>query len=942
MKKFAFAFVCMLLSCHAWSAELKDPDWVTGKLENGIRYYLRPNAKPAGRLEMRLVVEVGSIVEDEDQRGLAHYLEHLAFNGTEKFEKDALVKFLESLGVGFGPDLNAYTSFDETVYQLRVPTEDPEIVDTGLQILAEWAGKISNTDQAIADERGVIIEEWRGRRGASARVRDEQYPLLFPGSQYPERLPIGTMQVLENFEFDRLRDFYKDWYRPDLMSVVIVGEMDVEQTEKRIQELFKDLAMPENPRERKRYFHPEVEGTRAGVFTDPELTDSQLAIFWMHPWDPPKDEASYKRHVKEQLLLRMFNQRLAEISQKADAPFLGAGGYRGSYTNGGEVFVVYAGLEDREGAAADAGVALLSEIERARQHGFTEGELKRSVVSMIRSQEQRVLEKANTNSQAWIGQMVNHITDGTLLLAPEQELALMREALMDAKTSELQEMLKSWMKPNNRVILVEGPEKDGTSNLPGEENLLAMLEHAKDLEVEPYVDALSDAALVKELPEPGRVVVKDRIDELGVEYWTLSNGIRIMVKATDFKQDEIVMRAWSPGGTHLMDLTELPNGSQAANVILSGGLADFSAVDLQKLMAGKLAGVSPFIAGDEEGLRGGSSVKDLETLLQLTHLYFTSPRKDPDAFAALKKRMMDAMRNRESDPRTRFSDLITRSMNEFHPRFDPPSLEDVEALELDKAFELYQQRFANPADFGFLFVGSFDPVELEPLVSRWLGSLPTDESREEAVYIDPGFPEGEMMRGMRAGLDPISQVRMIWTQPDFEWNYKSRYEIRSMARALNTRLREVIREEKGGTYSIGAWADLQARPDPVAKMTVAFGCDPDKIEELVAEVRRVVQEVMDKPLDEHYIKTVQQTQRRRREVDIKENRFWADVLPFYEKYGEDPRVILRLEEYVNSLTPELIQATAKKYFDVDNQALFILRPEGKMETLEASPEKAGE
>ncbi|MCC5846598.1 MAG: insulinase family protein [Verrucomicrobia bacterium] len=926
---FTSLFLACILSPSLFGEEpsgLQDPGWTHGTLPNGLRYFIRPNAKPENRLELRLVVNAGSVLEEADQQGLAHYLEHVAFNGTENFEKNEMVKFLESLGVGFGPDLNAYTSFDETVYRLRLPTDKEGVVDDGFLILSDWAGRITASDEAIAMERGIIIEEWRGRRGGAQRVRDLKYPLIFHGTRYAERLPIGDIDVLRDFDFDRLRDFYRDWYRPDTMSVVAVGDLDVEETRARIEKNFSDLTMPEDPPERPTFPMEPHEETLVGVFHDPELTSSSIAMFWKMPPETVSNENEYRTEILRGLITDMLNQRLSEISQRSDAPFLRAGTYRGGYTRSMDVYMLHASVDDVEGAHERAMRALLEESERARIHGFTELEVDRAARRRLRGIERLYNERENTEHTDYVNEMIRHALEGIFVPGIERELELHREVLADLDPGKLQSKLASWIGPENRLVLADGPSRNGVHNLPAEETLLAVYDQVEGMEITPYVDGLGDVPLVSDLPEGGSVVSRESIDELGLEIWTLSNGVRVMLKPTDFKQDQVLMSAWSPRGTNALPLEKLPHARAADSAVVTGGLAEFSAVDLRNLLSGQIAGVSPSIGGEQSTLNGGSSAEDLETLFQLVYLHFTQPRADSDAFEAYRRRSMESVRNRLANPREVFGDLITRTMSSNHPRLEPRTPEMVREMDLETAMEIYRDRFAHAADFTFLFVGAFTLEAMEPLVSQWLGGLPVSGESESRVSLDVEVPRHEMRRVVRQGLEPISQVRMIWTSDDFEYNYASRHAVQSMMGALRIRMREVLREEMSGTYHVSVWPSMQAYPSPQVQLIVQFGCDPDQVENLIKGVHDELARFTSEPLAESYIHTVRETQRRGREVDLTRNEFWNSVLPFYLWHDEDPRVILNFEDYVSAITPESVLETAKKYFQVPDRAKFILMP----------------
>jgi zinc protease len=905
---------------------LTDPAWTSGTLPNGFRYFIRPNAKPENRLELRLVVNAGSVLEDDDQQGLAHYLEHVAFNGTENFERNEMVRFLESLGVGFGPDLNAYTSFDETVYRLRLPTDQPDVVEQGFLILADWAGRITASDEAIEMERGIIIEEWRGRRGGRQRIRDLQFPVLFYGSRYAERLPIGILEVLENFDFDRLRDFYRDWYRPDLMSVIAVGDLDVEETRARIHEEFSFLTMPENPRERPAFTHPLHGETRVGIFHDPEITSSSLSLFWKMPPAPVLNEEDYRRSIRDGLLVDMLQQRFSEISQRPDAPFLRASTYKGTYTRGGNVFMLFAQVEDEPGAMETAMEALLAESERMRRHGFSEGELDRAVRRRLRAMERLVNERDNTEHDTWVREMIDHALVGTFLPGLERELEIHREELAEVDADALLSRFQSWKEKPDRVVLADGPSRNGEHHLPEEEALLAVFDRIEGMELDPRIDTVTDAPLVAVPPEPGEVVEREEIDELGVTVLTLSNGVRVKLKPTAFKQDQILLNAWAPGGTNHLPIEDLPHLRAAASAVSVSGLGAFSAIDLQNMLAGRLVSVSPGLDGDRASLAGAASPQDLETMFELIYLHFTAPGKDPEAFEAHRRRMLSQVRNRLADPREVFSDIISETMTQHHPRLVPTTVEMVREMDLGRAHEIFRERFNNAAGFTFQFTGAFTVEEIEPLVAQWLGGLPVDSKVPERVDLAVEVPRHELKRTVRMGVEPITEVQMIWTSDDFEYTFANRHAVNAMMGALRIRAREVLREEMSGTYHVSVWPSFTQRPEPRLQLNIRFGCNPEEVETLIQGVYDLIESFTTELLEDHYMQTVRETQRRQREVSLSRNEFWNWVLPYYDWAEEDPRVLLEFEEYVARINAEAVRDTARQFFRVPDHAVFVLMP----------------
>lgn len=905
---------------------LTDPGWVSGTLPNGFRYFIRPNPRPENRLELRLVVNAGSILEDDDQQGLAHYLEHVAFNGTENFERNEMVRFLESLGVGFGPDLNAFVSFDETVYRLRLPTDQPGTVERGFLILADWAGRITASDEAIEMERGIIIEEWRGRRGGRQRIRDLQFPVLFYGSRYAVRLPIGILEVLENFDFERLRDFKRDWYRPDLMSVIAVGDLDVEETRAMIHDKFSFLTPPENPRERKQFTHPPHEETRVGIFYDPELTSASVTLVWKMPPDPVLNETGHRRAIREGLLVDMLQQRFSEIAQRPDAPFLRASVYKGPYTRGGDVFLMFAQVEDEAGAFETAVEALLAESERMRRHGFSEAELDRAVRRRLRAAERLYQERDSTESDVWARQMIDHALTGTFMPGPARELEIHREELEKVDAEALLAKFLEWKRPTDRVVLADAPSRNGEHNLPSAEALLAVFDRVESMSLEPRVETLADVPLVAEPPQPGEIVAREREEALGLDILTLSNGVRVVVKSTPFQQDQILFSAWAPGGTHHLPLDDVPHLRAADTSVAVSGLGDFSAVDLQNLLAGRLVSVTPSLEGTHATLGGSASPQDLQTLFELIYLHFTAPGKDPEAFEAHRRRMLASTRNRLADPREVFNDLIATTMTLQNPRLAPTTEAMVREMDLSRAHAIFRDRFSNAAGFTFQFTGAVTLEQIEPLAEAWLAALPAGDPPPERLDLAVDIPRHELRHTVRLGVEPITEVHMIWSSDDFTYDFENRHAVNAMMAALRIRAREVLREEMSGTYHVSVWPSFTQFPRPRVQLNIRFGCDPQQVEPLIQGVYDLLEAFTSGLLEDSYLHTVRETQRRGREVELTRNEFWNWVLPYYDRAGEDPHVLFEFETFVSRVDAESVRETARRFFRVPDHAVFVLMP----------------
>ena len=607
-----------------------DPQITMGQFKNGLRYYIRANKKPEKRAELRLVVRAGSILEDDDQRGLAHFLEHMAFNGTKNFPKHELLAFIESLGMRFGAHLNAYTSFDETVYMLHVPTDKPGALERSFQVLEDWAQNISFDPPEVEKERGVVLEEWRSSRGAGMRNVEKMFPVMFKGSRYANRLPIGTPEIIQNGKLERIKQFYKDWYRPDLMAIVAVGDFDKAAVEKLVTAHFGSMPSATSPKPRPTYDVPDRPDTGYAINTDKETTTTSIEVDTLLPARTQGSVGVYRQKTVDRLFAGMLNARFAELAQKPDAPFLFSFSGRGSFTARTKE-IAFLSAVVKEGAVENGLRVLLTEAERVARFGFTETELARQKVNILRNYERLALEKENTLSAMRAAEYIRNFLLGETLPSPDDEYALHQRFLPEITLAEINKLAREWFpaSPQNRLVIVTAPEKSGLV-MPDEPKLAAIIKEVPSAELKPYVDTTGSAVLLESLPAPGKIINTATNDKAGLTTWELANGVKVVLKPTNFRADEILFRATSPGGTSLASDADYIPASTATQVITAGGVAKFSAIDLQKMLTGKIASANPFISELEEGLSGSSSRKDLETMFQLIYLRFTQPRADAE------------------------------------------------------------------------------------------------------------------------------------------------------------------------------------------------------------------------------------------------------------------------------------------------------------------------
>jgi zinc protease len=906
-----------------------DPEITTGKLENGLRYYIRRNGVPADRAEIWLAVNAGSVLEDEDQRGLAHFIEHMAFNGTEHFAKQELVKYLESIGMRFGADINASTSYDETVYTLTVPTDHPEYTEKAFEILEDWAHGITFDPQDVDAERGVVIEEWRLGRGAEARMMDKQFPVLFQGSRYAERQPIGKREILETVTPEALKHFYHDWYRPDLMAVVVVGEVDPKQIEGMIQKHFSHIPGPATERPREVFPVPGHQETLVAVATDPEATQTTVGIYAKRAVRPQNKVGDYRRSIVEGLYHNMLNARLDEIARRPDPPFLFGASTSGGFVRSAEV--TYQAVGVRDGEIEKGLTALLTEVERVHRHGFTPTEVERAKKDWLLNYEKAAKERRVTQSATYAAEFVRAFTEDEPVPGIRAELELTRRALPTITVEEINALAADWLADTNRVILVDAPAKPQIP-VPTKESLLAVFRAVEASDIAPYEDRVASGPLIATPPKPGTIVSEKKVPEVGVTEWTLSNGVRVVLKPTTGQRDEILLTAFGPGGHSLAPDKDFPSALFAAPLLHEGGLGNYDRISLDKALAGTEVAVEPFIHQLEQGVEGTAASSEAEKLFQLVYLTFTAPRKDPDAFRSVQSHLRAAVANRLAEPEQVFADKMKEALTQSNPRFQSVTPEWVDRVDLDTAYRFYQERFADASDFTFVLVGNVNPTKIKPLVLTWLGGLPSQGRHETWRDLGVKPPPGVVKVEVKRGLEPKSQVRIVFSG-EAAFSRESRHDLGSMAEVLETRLREVLREDMGAVYGVSVGADLDKRPRPSYTVSIGFGCAPEKVDSLVQATFTEIESIQKNGVAEAYVKQIQEQERRERELDLTDNSFWMSALEVYLSEGLDLKDLPHYSDLIARVSSDNIRDTARKYLSTDRYVLGVLLPEKPAEAV---------
>ena len=910
-----------------------DPEAFTGTLGNGLTYYVKENSEPRNRAQLRLAVRAGSVLEKEHERGLAHYLEHMAFNGSERFSGNEIVEYLESIGSKFGPDLNAYTSFDETVYKIEIPTDDPEVTETAFEILSDWAYAITLDPEEVEKERGVVLEEWRTRRGAAARLRDLQYPVLFGDSRYSERLPIGLPEVIEAATPEDLRGFYERWYRPDLMAVIAVGDFDGAEMVETIRRHFAPppegaatqarAVRPQTPTVRPDYPLPPHAEPRVSIDTDPELSATTLRIYVKMPADAGQTLAAYRRLLAESLFSMMANARLFERTQVAAPPFLGAWFGRGLFLSNTAVLYASARL-DEDGV--DRGLdTVLEEMQRILRYGFTATELEREKANLLRSIESAWLERDQRPSVRLAEEYLRHFLSHEPVPGIDAEYRLHQQLLPQITLQEVNRLAEPWRALESTVVLVSGPEAVA-SDTEAEQEMLARLTGAAELEVAPYEDLASDVPLLAELPQPGSITAEEPIEAIDAVRWTLSNGVTVIAKQTDFRNDEVLLTATSPGGTSLVADADYVAALTAAAIVAGSGAGVHDKVALEKLLAGNTAEAEPYIGNLFEGFSGNASPEDLETLFQLITLYATEPRLDPTFFASYSSRLRSQIENRRSQPDAVFADTVRSALSQDHFRSRPFTLEVLDELSLERSAAVYADRFQDFGDFTFVIVGAFEWERLRTLAATYLASLPAAGRQERWQDLDIDPPAGVEDRTVHMGIEPRSITQLVYAG-EMEWSRPQAMALAALGEIFQIRVRERVEEEMGSTYSISVGAAAYLLPDPEYRLYVYFGSDPERTEELLEEVFATADWVVD-GADESYLDKARELLRATREEQLRRNSFWLAQIKRVVERGEEFRVIPEFEQRLDALTLERITAAAQRYLRRDRYVRVVLRPEG--------------
>ena len=895
----------------------------TGTLPNGLTFFIRHNALPNDRVMLRLAVKAGSIDEADDQRGLAHVLEHMAFNGTAHFKPGELVSYLESIGAQFGAHVNAYTSFDETVYMLDVPTEKAGVLERGFEALSDFAGGLTLDPAEIDRERGVVIEEWRGRLGAGTRMQEPQLKALFGASRYIDRLPIGTPEILKSFPPQRLRDFYQAHYRPDRMAVIVVGDIEVAAAEALVRKNFSGMsARP--PAARPVYEIPTHQETRYVSVSDKEAQASSVTVMYKRPLTELRTMAQYRQSLAEGMVFQMINSRFSEIARQPDAPFLGASAGDDTLGRTVEAFSVSARVKD--GAVASGLSAITQEMTRVRQHGFGEAELDRARRSTLAGFERAYNERDKSQSSPLAAELVRHFLNAEAAPGIAIEVDLARKFLSTITAAELAALARGMVPENNQVVIASAPEKAGLAAVT-EPMLREALRAGVTATVTPWRDEMSGRALLAKAPTPGTVSSRREIAEIGVSVLTLSNGVEVWLKPTDFRNDQIIFTSYARGGLSLATPAEYNNAALSSSLVSMAGVGGFTPTDLGKLLAGKIANASPSVSSTTQGIGGSSTPKDLETALQLVYLEFTAPNADPTAFTLLKQRLEATLANQAQSPGAVFSERVRRINTVDHYTSRPLKTEDLASLDPNRMMEFYKQRFANAADFTFFFVGAFKVEEITPLLATYLGSLPSRGARDAKIGdLQLQFPAGIVREKVTKGQEPRSQTVMTFFA-DTGLDELETHRVQAATSVLEMRLRDILREKLGGTYSVGVGYSNTSPQPGYGTTSVQFGSAPENVESLTAAVMSEIERLQKEGPSAADVQAIKEQEKNGLQEALLQNGYWLNSLQATHLLGRDARRIPLRTERTDSLSQQNIHEALRKYFPIQRHTIVTLMPE---------------
>lgn len=899
-----------------------DPAVRTGKLPNGFTYYIRHNEEPKKKVIMYLVNKVGSVLEVEDQRGLAHFMEHMEFNGTKHFPHNELVDYLQKNGVRFGADINAYTSFDETVYQLPLPTDDPQVVSHGMEIMRDWAQEALLDPTEIDKERGVVLEEKRLGKGAGERMQRRYWPVILNNSRYAVRVPIGLDTVLHNFKRPVIARFYHDWYRPDLQALIVVGDIDVNQMEKNIKAQFSSLKNPVNEKKRITYNVP-LDGKNHFVsVTDKEMTATVAEVIIKQHKLPLHTAAEYRESIIRQLYNSMLGERFNELLRQANPPFVQGGANVSPFIGNLDNFD--ASVVAKPGELEKGFKAVWTEVQRAKQFGFTQTELDRAKNDYQNQFESLLKEKDKNNSENFVREYQEYFLHGTASPGISYEYNLVTADLKGIRLDDLNSLAKSAIKATDRDILVLAPEKD-KAGLPNEATVNSWLQTIENGTLTPYVDKTNSQPLLSSWPAAGKIVAETKDTSLKLITYTLSNGVKVVLKPTIYKDNQVLFSGFSPGGTSLYKDEEYQSAANAG-LMAAFGVGNYDSGQLDKFLSGKQVNVGPFIGDRSQGIQGSTEPKDLETALQLVYAYYTAPRKDSAIFNSIISRSKAGLANRASDPQSVFRDSVSAILYKNKIRKTGPSVEKINQISLERAYAIYKERFADASNTTFTFVGTIDTTTIKPLLEKYLGALPASHSGEQARDLGIHIAAGKINKNVFKGTEPKATVDLFWSGT-YAFSPENNVTLDALKECLEIRLLERLREDESGVYSPGAYVQMSKLPQNRYTFIVQFGCAPQNVDKLIASTIDEVNKLKTSGPVQVNIDKWRAENQRERETEMQTNGFWLSFLTSQQNDEEPYATVNTFNQRLGKVTVQKVKAAADQYLSGDNFIRIVLLPE---------------
>ncbi|MDR0833397.1 MAG: insulinase family protein [Candidatus Symbiothrix sp.] len=931
MKKIALFLVFVALTTLGYAQVLPvDSAVIYGKLDNGLTYYIRHNEYPEKRADFYIAQRVGSMLEEDDQAGLAHFLEHMMFNGTKNYPgKKTMLNWLETVGVKFGTNANAYTSFDETVYNLSsVPVTREGIIDSCLLVLHDWSGFASLTNEQIDEERLIIKEEWRTRNTPSWRTANKQFEDIFTGSKYANRMPIGSMDIVENFPYQALKDYYKKWYRPDLQAVIIVGDVDAKAVEAKLKTLFADVPKPVDPAERVYFPVPDANETIVSIALDPEATRTQVNLYLKHDLFPKqykKTAAEMSFNILKGLATRILADRLEEISQTADAPFSASTAFDGNYGSVAQTKDAWTTIAlSKENKVGESLAVLVRENERVKQYGFTDAEVERAKANVLQRYETQYNNRNKTQNEVYTQEYVRSFTQEESIPGIEFEYDFVKGLLPQVSAQALSDVAKQLIDDKNSVIAVSGPEKEGLV-YPTPDELRAIYTATVAEKVEGYVETVSNEPLIAHLPKAGKVVKTEKDATLDATVWTLSNGMKVVLKKTDFKDDQILMNGQAYGGTSNISDADIFNANLADNVPEIGGVGNFSATDLKKALAGKSVNVNASIITYTQAITGSSTVKDAETLLQLTYLYFTAPRKDEAAFNSIWTLVKNQLKNQATTPSFIMGQHRIKAMYGDNPRMKQMTFEDAETLNYDRIIEIYKQMYANPGAFVFTFVGTIDEQALKPLVEQYLASLPAGNKKATYKLSNPEINKGTISDMFSQEMQAPKTTAFELYSGQLEYNQKNVLTISALKQVLDIVFQRAVRDEAGGAYGVGTRGNLERTPAGRTTLQINFDTNPDRAATITPIIDKEIKKIAEQGPAAADFQKVKEYMLKQFQEDEKDNGYWGGAV-LRNKYFYNDDTYSNYRALLDALTPADIQQLTKELISQGNFIEVIMNP----------------